>query len=182
MTVLIYENESLFIQNQEGLRWRWEAPSPPRELSEKIEFVQLYCRDDVQFKVLSNGERIGLSPDEIRFIHSFVRELRPPEDVTMQRQHQQDVYERADEIISDLCRGLGFQSMSEVLVIGRPDSKNIKKDIAVKYLEFVDYMFNNVYQLQENIKSTQTGDLMPIQEYWKKLPKVPPFSYFYAGH
>jgi len=181
MTVLIYENDYLFIENQEGLRWRWGAQEAPKELSEKIQFQQLYCRQDVQFRVL-NGEKIALNPDEIRLIHSYVRELRPPEGVTMQKQHQQDVYEKADEIISDVCRELGFQSMSEILVISRPESKNLKKDIAVKYLEFVDYMFNNVYKIQDNIKQTTDDGLMPIVEYWKQLPKVPPMSYFYANH
>lgn len=181
MTVLIYQDETLSIQNQEGLRWRWNAPTPPRELLEKIEFLELHCRDDVQFRISPNGEKIALSPDEISLIYHFVRELRPPEDITMQRQHQEDVYAKADEIISDVCRELGFQSMSEILVISRPDSKNIKKEIAVKYLEFVDYMFNNVYKIQDTIKQTPDDQLMPIMEYWKQLPKIPPMSYFYAN-
>jgi len=181
MTVLIYEPEFLYIENQEGLRWRWEAPTPPKELSEIIEFSQLHCRNDIQFRILQNGDKVALTAEEIKIIHSYVRELRPPEDITLQNQHQRDVYEKADEIISDVCRDLGFQSMSEILVISRQESKNIKKDIAVKYLEFVDYMFNNVYKIQENIKKTSKDDLMPIMEYWKQLPKIPPISYFYAN-
>ncbi len=174
---LEYENGTLHVENEEGLRWQLTGV-------EKPQFTFSY--DALSVSDQRALRRVGstlqpLALDEIKEVRGFIEQLRPPPWATFQKQITTDLRAFALGLINSVVTQLGYDGLLDVMITGRAGSTDLYAEEARRVMTYVDSVWNAFHALAAQIENTPKEELKTVKEYADMMPFPPRMDHFSAG-
>jgi hypothetical protein len=169
-----FENGTLRVENDEGLRWQLtNVPKP--------QFTFDY--DAVSLTPEHALRRIGshlypLALDQIDEVKAFVQRQQPPSWATLQNQLTLDLRALARGLITSVVTQLEYEGLLDVAITAREGSTDLYAEEARQVLTYVDSVWNAFYMLAEQIRDTPVAELLSVKEYAEMMPFPPAPDHF----
>ena len=156
---LAYENGTLRVENDEGLRWQVASDKPPFT----FDYDALSVSDEHAVRRVGPGVQ-PLAESELREVSGFIQQLRPPPWATFQKQIISDLRALAYGLINSVLTQLEYEGLLDVMITGRQGSTDLYADEARRILAYVDSVWNSFYGLEAQIENTPRAELQSVKE------------------
>jgi len=181
--LLVYDHDNvLHITNERGLRWNYDKADKP-SFGFDYDFI-FYVPFDDSFDYELNRKVEKLSEENIAEIEEYIKLCEPPLELTMAKQYSDDIQESVKNRRTIGFERLGFfkfDNMTEILIASREGSNDPRRQIARRYMEWVDFAHGISERLQEELRKTLDEDLREVEHYLDQMPACPPLEHFVDG-
>ena len=182
--ILVYDhNNVLHLTNERGLRWNYDRADKP-QFSFDYDFL-FYIPQDNVLEIELNEEKISLSDENISEIEEYIKLCDPPTSISLAKQFIEeiriDVTNRVDHVRNKIHEVTNFKSRADIMIAGREGSNDPRRQIARRYMEWVDFAHGISERLQEELRKTLDEDLREVEHYLDQMPACPPLEHFVDG-
>jgi hypothetical protein len=174
---LEYENDTLRIENAEGLRWQLVNIEKPQFT---FDYDGLRVSDERALRRVGSGVYL-LAEGEVKQVRAFIQRLSPPPGATFQKQTITDLRALAHGLINSVVTQLEYDGLLDVMITGREGSTDLYAEEARRILAYTDSVWNAFHGLAARIKNTPKSELKSVREYADMMPFPPPVEYFSTG-